>query len=177
MIPISGVPPRRAAAGLGFRAASAVVAAAVLGACGETTPTPTAPPTPPPQVAPPPPMATSLGTPCPGIEVAALPPAPSGAFPDHLSVRLNLELSPAAVGVGLDFLGPYTLSDYHNPYMAGRISDWQVERAGELVRHEVTIDWTQELDDSDLRIGFVGDACLGSPVVTCRADRCQLTES
>ena len=115
--------------------------------------------------------------PCPGVSVAAQQPVRSVAFDDHLSTNITVELSTVAAGTGLDFLGPYNVSEYHNPYMAGRISGWRVETAGELVRHELTVDWTQELEQSDLRLGLVGGQCLGRPVVVCSAAGCSLTEN
>ena len=114
--------------------------------------------------------------PCPGVSVATLPPVPSDEFSDHLATNITVELSNVGAGTALDFLGPYTLSEYHNPYMAGRIGSWSVEIAGESVRHEFALDWTQELEQSDLQLGLVGGECLGSPVVVCSADGCRLTE-
>jgi len=101
----------------------------------------------------------------------------SDEFSDHLATSITVELSNVGVGTALDFLGPYTLSEYHNPYMAGRISGWSVEITGEFVRHKVDIDWTQELEQSDLQLGLVGGECLGSPVVVCSSAGCRLTEN
>ncbi|MYE10903.1 MAG: hypothetical protein F4X99_04410 [Gammaproteobacteria bacterium] len=99
----------------------------------------------------------------------------SDEFADHLATNITVELSNVGVGTALDFLGPYSLSEYHNPYMAGRIGSWRVEIAGESVRHEVAIDWTQDLEESDLQLGLVGGECVGSPVVVCSSDGCRLT--
>ena len=162
-----------------FGAGAALVMAAILGACERTAPTSIAPtsmepPTAPP--APPPPAPTVFG-PCPGVSVGALPPVPSDEFSDHLSTNITVELSSVGVGTGLDFLGPYNLSDYHNPYMAGRIGGWRVEITGESVRHEIAIDWTQQLEQSDLQLGLVGGECVGSPVVVCSSDGCRLDQN
>ncbi|MYH49742.1 MAG: hypothetical protein F4023_10950 [Acidobacteria bacterium] len=115
--------------------------------------------------------------PCPGVSVAVLPPVPSDEFSDHLATNITVELTSVGVGTALDFLGPYTLSEYHNPYMAGRISGWRVEIASESVRHEVAIDWTQDLEQSDLQLGLVGGDCAGNPVVVCSSDGCRLDEN
>ena len=175
----TGVSPVRARASSRCRAGGVVVMAAILGACEGTAPTPMAPtPTAPPPMAPTPtvPPAPMVFAPCPGVRVAALPPVKSDEFSDHLSTKITVELSNVGAGTALDFLGPYTLSEYHNPYMAGRIGTWRVEVSGESVRHEVAIDWTQELEQSDLRLGLVSGECVGSPVVVCSSDGCRLDQ-
>ena len=180
MTPVSAVPPVHRTPKARFRAGGVVVMAAILGACEGAAPAPMAPaPMAPAPAAPPasPPPSPTVFDPCPGVSVAALPPVPSDEFSDHLSTNITVELSSVGVGTGLDFLGPYVLSEDHNPYMAGRISAWRVEMAGESVRHEIAIDWTQELEQSDLRLGLVGGECLGSPVVVCSSDGCRLTEN
>ena len=175
MTPVSGVSSVHARPRARFRAGVVVVMAATFGACEGTAPTSMAPtPVAPPA---PPPPAPTVFAPCPGVSVAALPPVPSDEFSDHLATNITVELSSVGVGTALDFLGPYTLSEYHNPYMAGRIGNWRVEIADESVRHEVAIDWTQELEQSDLQLGLVGGECLGSPVVVCSSDGCRLTQN
>ena len=179
MTRVSGGSPVRVRPRARFRAGVVVVMAAILGACEGTAPTsmapaPTAPPAAPPA---PPPPAPTVFAPCPGVSVSALPPVASDEFSDHLATNITVELSNVGAGTALDFLGPYTLSEYHNPYMAGRIGNWRVEIAGESVRHEVAIDWTQELEQSDLRLGLVGGECVGNPVVVCSSDGCRLDEN
>ena len=179
MTPASGVSRVHMRPRARFLAGSVVVMAAILGACEGTAPTSMAPtsiapaPTAPPE---PPPPAPTVFAPCPGVSVAALPPVASDEFSDHLATNVTVELSNVGVGTALDFLGPYTLSEYHNPYMAGRIGNWRVEIAGESVRHEVAIDWTQELEESDLQLGLVGGECVGNPVVVCSSDGCRLDQ-
>ena len=175
MTPVREVSPVHARPRARFWAAGIVVMAAILGACEGTAPTSMAP-TPAAMPAPPPPAPTAF-SPCPGVSVAALPPVPSDALRDHLSTSITVELSSVGVGTALDLLGPYTSSDYHNPYLAGRIGSWRVEIAGESVRHEVAIDWTQDLEQSDLQLGLVGGECVGSPVVVCSASGCRLDEN
>ena len=175
MTPVSGASPVHAMRRARVRTGGAVVIAAILGACEGAAPTPMAPTPAAPPAAPPP--VPTVFDPCPGVSVAALPPVSSDEFSDHLSANITVEVSSVGAGTALDFLGPYNLSEYHNPYMAGRISSWLVEVTGELVRHEVAIDWTQELEQSDLQLGLVGGECAGSPMVVCSADGCRLDQN
>ena len=175
MTPVNGASSVHATPGARFRAGVALVMAASLGACEGTAPTAMAPtPTAPPAS---PAPAPTVFDPCPGVSVAALPPVPSDEFVDHLATNITVELSTVAVGTALDIVGPYSLSDYHNPYMAGRISSWRVDIAGEFVRHEFAIDWSRQLEEPDLQLGLVGGECVGSPVVVCSSDGCRLDEN
>ena len=112
--------------------------------------------------------------PCNGVTVAALSPAPSDDLPDHFVTTLAVDRAAHAAGTRLDFLRPYWSGGYYEPVPAARVGGWRVENVGDLVRHEVSIDWTQALEDPKLRIGFVGGRCLGTPIVTCSSTGCSL---
>ena len=117
-------------------------------------------------------------TPCPGVRTWA-----SSTVVDvsgrSLATTVTIERSPNAAETTLDLLGPYVEwreGSTDPPISATRIGVWRAERTGQLVRHEFGVEWADaaEEPDSDLRIGFRGEGCSGSPVVACSIAGCRL---
>ena len=121
------------------------------------------------------------GAPCPGVTVRAQPPAPAGR--DQLVTSVTVERSRESTGVILDLLDPYATFSWDDPPVsATRISAWRTEILETAVRHEFDIEWPRETPDlpfdlsvrnADLRIGFHGGPCSGSPLLTCAAAGCR----
>ncbi|MCY4627541.1 MAG: carboxypeptidase-like regulatory domain-containing protein [Acidobacteria bacterium] len=129
---------------------------------------------------------SAVGAPCPGLTVHAQPPEPAGRDRDgrdHLATSVTVELAREVAGVTLDLLDPYaTLFWDDPPVSASRITAWRTEVLGGRVRHSFDIEWLQEtanppfdlsLRSQDLRIGFHGGPCSGSPLLICAAPGCQ----
>lgn len=115
--------------------------------------------------------------PCPGMRIRAAPPV--FAANGQLATTVTIERSQDASGTSLHLLGPY-VTRYEGspdpPISATRIGAWRAENVGDMVRHEFDVEWPDEgaVQDRDLRIGFHGGSCSGTPVVVCSVAGCEL---
>ena len=120
--------------------------------------------------------------PCPGVRIQATPLTDrtiDGLGIDQRRSSVDVEISAAGAGTMLDFGGPFLdweeiPGDY---YPAMYIGEWRVEAAGGLTRHRFEIEWGDlaHLEDSNLKLGFLGGSCSGSTVVVCSTAGCELT--
>ena len=115
--------------------------------------------------------------PCTGVTIRAT--APVFAVHGQLATTVTIERSQNASGTSLHLLGPY-VTRYEGspdpPISATRIEAWRAENVGDMVRHEFDIEWPDEaaVQNRDLRIGFHGGTCSGTPVVVCSVAGCEL---
>ena len=121
-------------------------------------------------------------SPCPGVTVRALAPAPAADDDQFLGTDLTIERSAAGAGTILVLRGPYYWEEWlgeefaYEPVSATRIVSWASEAAGDSMRDRLKIEWPDGtlLEEPDLVLGFRGGGCSGERTASCSPAGCEL---